>query len=225
MTVSQSPPRHDDDDKDGSETNRSKPSDNQERINNETGVDPPGDEGRQAKGGGDTHEQQQQQPQVGGGDEKRDSIEREVAKTATKVEKDRTSSTSRLLDREKTCPFLLRVFCSTSRHNPMQDYAKGQSATLQAARDFPKVAHLTLFISLTGKTPANELQIYTWKDATLKELTSLVKEVRKRLVSCFSSRDSAYYRMPPVMTKVSLLVIAMSVVEPWSNRSRQPRGV
>jgi histone deacetylase complex subunit SAP18 len=28
-----------------------------------------------------------------------------------------------------------------------------------------------------GGTPSNELQIYTWTDATLKELTSLVKEV------------------------------------------------
>ncbi|KAK3098898.1 hypothetical protein FSP39_024110 [Pinctada imbricata] len=28
-----------------------------------------------------------------------------------------------------------------------------------------------------GATPPNELQIYTWLDATLKELTSLVKEV------------------------------------------------
>ena len=29
----------------------------------------------------------------------------------------------------------------------------------------------------TGKVPTNELQIYTWKDASLKELTSLVREV------------------------------------------------
>eukprot|EP00095_Tigriopus_kingsejongensis_P000967 maker-scaffold83_size396513-snap-gene-2.29 protein:Tk00967 transcript:maker-scaffold83_size396513-snap-gene-2.29-mRNA-1 annotation:"histone deacetylase complex subunit sap18" len=56
------------------------------------------------------------------------------------------------LDREKTCPFLLRVFCSTSRHNPIQEYNRGH-------------------------VPTNELQIYTWKDATLKELTSLVREV------------------------------------------------
>ena len=28
-----------------------------------------------------------------------------------------------------------------------------------------------------GKVPPNELQIYTWMDATLKELTSLVREV------------------------------------------------
>ena len=32
-------------------------------------------------------------------------------------------------------------------------------------------------ISFLGLTPSNELQIYTWMDATLKELTGLVKEV------------------------------------------------
>jgi len=62
------------------------------------------------------------------------------------------SKKSNALDREKTCPLLLRVFCSTSRHNPMNEYNR-------------------------GKVPANELQIYTWMDATLKELTGLVREV------------------------------------------------
>merc|ERR1712179_60881 len=56
------------------------------------------------------------------------------------------------IDRETKCPLLLRVFCASSRHNSLSDYNK-------------------------GKVPTNELQIYTWMDATLKELTSLVKEV------------------------------------------------
>lgn len=56
------------------------------------------------------------------------------------------------IDREKVCPLLLRVFCSTGRHHSLSDYSR-------------------------GNTPANELQIYTWMDATLKELTGLVKEV------------------------------------------------
>ncbi|XP_056631631.1 histone deacetylase complex subunit SAP18 [Diorhabda carinulata] len=57
------------------------------------------------------------------------------------------------IDRQKVCPFLLRVFVSSngSHHKP-SDYSK-------------------------GNTPQNELQIYTWKDATLHELTQLVKEV------------------------------------------------
>ena len=34
-----------------------------------------------------------------------------------------------------------------------------------------------MFYILIGKVPPNELQIYTWMDATLRELTSLVREV------------------------------------------------
>uniref|UniRef100_A0A6M2DPF2 Histone deacetylase complex subunit SAP18 n=1 Tax=Xenopsylla cheopis TaxID=163159 RepID=A0A6M2DPF2_XENCH len=56
------------------------------------------------------------------------------------------------VDREKTCPLLLRVFYSTGRHNPPTEYTRGH-------------------------VPQNELQIYTWKDATLQELASLVREV------------------------------------------------
>jgi len=56
------------------------------------------------------------------------------------------------IDREKTCPLLLRVFCQIGRHHRPDEFS-------------------------SAKTPANELQIYTWKDATLKELMSLVKEV------------------------------------------------
>ncbi|XP_009860292.1 histone deacetylase complex subunit SAP18-like [Ciona intestinalis] len=58
------------------------------------------------------------------------------------------------VDREKTCPLLLRVFVSDNgRHHRMEEFSR-------------------------TSLPGNELQIYTWMDATLKELTSLVKEVR-----------------------------------------------
>ncbi|CAG9818017.1 unnamed protein product [Phaedon cochleariae] len=57
------------------------------------------------------------------------------------------------IDRQKICPFLLRVFVSSGgQHHKPSDYMK-------------------------GNTPQNELQIYTWRDATLHELTQLVKEV------------------------------------------------
>lgn len=57
------------------------------------------------------------------------------------------------VDREKTCPLLLRVFTTNNgRHHRVDEFTR-------------------------GNVPANELQIYTWTDATLKELTSLVKEV------------------------------------------------
>ena len=52
----------------------------------------------------------------------------------------------------QTCPLLLRVFLANGRHHIVSEYSR-------------------------GNVPANELQIYTWMDATLKELTGLVKEV------------------------------------------------
>lgn len=52
----------------------------------------------------------------------------------------------------QTCPLLLRVFCNTGRHHSIIEFAHGE-------------------------VPSNELQIYTWQDATLRELTSLVREV------------------------------------------------
>ncbi|KAL8142176.1 hypothetical protein V2J09_015208 [Rumex salicifolius] len=58
-----------------------------------------------------------------------------------------------VIDREKTCPLLLRVFTKVGGHHVTEDFA------------------------VRGKEPKNEFQIYTWKDATLRELTDLVKEV------------------------------------------------
>ncbi|XWS38443.1 hypothetical protein CRYUN_Cryun19dG0132100 [Craigia yunnanensis] len=57
------------------------------------------------------------------------------------------------IDREKTCPLLLRVFTKIGSHHSEEDFA------------------------VRGKEPKDEVQIYTWKDANLRELTDLVKEV------------------------------------------------
>ncbi|KAK9910659.1 hypothetical protein M0R45_034613 [Rubus argutus] len=57
------------------------------------------------------------------------------------------------VDREKTCPLLLRVFTKAGGLHTNEDFA------------------------VRGKEPKDEVQIYTWKDATLRELTDLVKEV------------------------------------------------
>ncbi|XVF79942.1 hypothetical protein PTKIN_Ptkin15bG0030700 [Pterospermum kingtungense] len=57
------------------------------------------------------------------------------------------------VDREKTCPLLLRVFTKIGGHHSKEDFA------------------------VRGKEPKDEVQIYTWKDATMRELTDLVKEV------------------------------------------------
>ncbi|RUP51190.1 Sin3 associated polypeptide p18-domain-containing protein [Jimgerdemannia flammicorona] len=58
------------------------------------------------------------------------------------------------VDREKTCPFLLRLFWRTGTHHRNEEFD-------------------------VGKAPVqDELQIYTWKDATLHELALLLKEVQ-----------------------------------------------
>lgn len=65
--------------------------------------------------------------------------------------KDRDDTTT-TVDREKICPLLLRVFVSTKRPHKVSEYSR-------------------------GNTPPNELQIYTWMDASLEELANLVKEI------------------------------------------------
>ncbi|KAH7491582.1 hypothetical protein PRIC1_003009 [Phytophthora ramorum] len=57
------------------------------------------------------------------------------------------------IDREKHCPFLLRVFFSKGAHN-----------------------RADAFEALDDKPIANELHIYTWPDATLRELADLVQD-------------------------------------------------
>uniref|UniRef100_A0AAV1TQN0 Histone deacetylase complex subunit SAP18 n=1 Tax=Peronospora matthiolae TaxID=2874970 RepID=A0AAV1TQN0_9STRA len=57
------------------------------------------------------------------------------------------------IDREKHCPFLLRVFFSKGAHNKAEAF--------EALDDTPL---------------ANELHIYTWPDATLREMADLVQD-------------------------------------------------
>jgi histone deacetylase complex subunit SAP18 len=61
------------------------------------------------------------------------------------------------VDREKTCPLLLRVFVSKGRPHAITEYNPRAGGG--------------------GSLPPSELQIYTWLDATLDEMSSLVKEV------------------------------------------------
>ncbi|PRW60917.1 Histone deacetylase complex subunit SAP18 isoform B [Chlorella sorokiniana] len=58
------------------------------------------------------------------------------------------------IDREKVCPLLLRVFPRLGAHHQLEDFAR------------------------RGDEPKDEVQVYTWMDATLRELSDLVKEVQ-----------------------------------------------
>uniref|UniRef100_A0AC34R9B7 Histone deacetylase complex subunit SAP18 n=1 Tax=Panagrolaimus sp. JU765 TaxID=591449 RepID=A0AC34R9B7_9BILA len=62
------------------------------------------------------------------------------------------SKPEKVVNREKVCPFLLRIFVVSVRHNPIQEYKNGNA-------------------------PRNELQIYTWMDCTLRELMMLIRDV------------------------------------------------
>ena len=55
------------------------------------------------------------------------------------------------VDRTTECPFLLRVFCKRDGHNKIEHY------------------------TATTVPACEELQLYTWPDCTLRELTDLVK--------------------------------------------------
>ena len=72
------------------------------------------------------------------------------------------------VDREKTCPLLLRVFTSKGKFSNFFFQLKNQNDLDRHHRpdDFSR-----------NQTPTNELQVYTWMDASLKEITNLVKEV------------------------------------------------
>jgi len=91
------------------------------------------------------------------------------------------------IDREKTCPLLLRVFTSKDRHHRPDDFSRNQ-------------------------TPTNELQVYTWMDASLKEITNLVKEVhpesRKKgtifdFAICYQDNRMQRYRIKDIGHTVS----------------------
>ncbi|CAO2820005.1 unnamed protein product [Amaranthus hypochondriacus] len=73
------------------------------------------------------------------------------------------------VDREKTCPLLLRVFTKIGGHHTQEDF------------------------SVRGKEPKDEVQIYTWMDATLRELTDLV-----RLPISMWHFDFSFYPFPSI---------------------------
>ncbi|XP_020023256.2 histone deacetylase complex subunit SAP18 isoform X2 [Castor canadensis] len=90
---------------------------------------------------------------VGGQGERLAGRRRKMAVESRVTQEEIKKEPEKPIDREKTCPLLLRVFTTNNgRHHRMDEFSR-------------------------GNVPSSELQIYTWMDATLKELTSLVKEV------------------------------------------------
>lgn len=67
--------------------------------------------------------------------------------------KQETSNTVTTVDRKKTCPFMIKMYCRINGHHRLDEFSPPR---------FPV---------------QDEMIVYTWKDATLKELSSLVREV------------------------------------------------
>ena len=80
-------------------------------------------------------------------------ISSEVSKTAKTQHKEGMKHGD--VDRTKTCPFLLRIFVKSNGHHRIEDFSPRERVPA-----------------------ADEIQVHTWKDATLREITNLVKEVR-----------------------------------------------
>lgn len=59
------------------------------------------------------------------------------------------------IDRTKVCPLLLRCFWKLHRHHQLNEYRNASNDIL----------------------PAQEVQIHTWQDASLREITELMKDV------------------------------------------------
>jgi histone deacetylase complex subunit SAP18 len=105
-----------------------------------------------------------------------------------------------VVDREKTCPLLLRVFTKNGAHHTVEDF------------------------SIRGKVPKDEVQIYTWRDATLRELTDLVKEVapaaRKR-----DARLSFAFVYPDLRGRNVIRTVGMTHSTPSSRRGDDFRSL
>lgn len=70
----------------------------------------------------------------------------------------------KVVDRTKTCPFLLRVFPKENEFNRLDEFAR-------------------------ARLPQNELQIYTWESETLRTLTQLIKSQ----LTAFRAKETQFY--------------------------------
>ncbi|RXG52380.1 hypothetical protein Avbf_15440 [Armadillidium vulgare] len=53
----------------------------------------------------------------------------------------------RTINREKTCPFLLRVFCSNGRHNSIADYRRGNTPANEMDATLKELSDLVLEVN------------------------------------------------------------------------------
>ncbi len=84
------------------------------------------------------------------------------------------------VDRKRTCPMLVRMYCRINGHHHVGEFERGVGALI-----------------------GDEVDLYTWRDATLRELAGLIQQVNDQscgrhvvfsfALVCQSSRDGAFY--------------------------------
>ncbi|XP_037696279.1 histone deacetylase complex subunit SAP18-like [Choloepus didactylus] len=89
---------------------------------------------------------------VGGQSEHLAGRRRKVAVESRVTQEEIKKEPEKPIDQEKTCPLLLQFFATSNSHHQVDEFSRGNE-------------------------PSSELQICTWMDATLQELTSVVREV------------------------------------------------
>lgn len=80
-------------------------------------------------------------------------VELEVELELDEANKNITTSKPIGVDRKKTCPFMVKMYCRINGHHRLDEFSPPR---------FPV---------------EDEMIVYTWRDATLKELSTLVREV------------------------------------------------
>ncbi|KAF9431219.1 Histone deacetylase complex subunit sap18 [Entomortierella beljakovae] len=98
-------------------------------------------------------------------------IQQESNSTTTIEITKKTPDEPEALNREKLCPFLLRMYYCQAQHHRVDDFTP------------------------TSTPPASsELRLYTWKNATLGEITSLVKQAIPDIVTQAGSGGQLAFR-------------------------------
>lgn len=95
------------------------------------------------------------------------------------------------IDRVKTCPFLLRCFWKSNQNNNPKDY-----------RHVPK-----------GIYPNQEVEIYTWLNSSLREISNLLKDV---IISAREKHVTFYFNVVSMDNNGFFVMRRVSVANDFS---------
>ena len=98
------------------------------------------------------------------------------------------------VDREKICPFLIRIFYNENNFSSLKDFENEQ-------------------------LPSQELHIYTWKDANLRELTNLIQGELQIPTAIKFKYSCLYYNSKGILTRIDLGDVSLNKNTPSELRT------